>query len=138
MDNAAQELQQLTQKIQSAHIPDDLAERINNRISQLSKLTSSPSFLPEIDSLNRYVELIINIPWETKTQDILDLNNTKTVMDKNHYGLVEIKDRILEYVSVMKLKSQQGDTDIIARAPILCFVGLVGTGKTTIAYSIAE
>lgn len=138
MDNAAQELQQLSQKIQGVHLPEELAERVNNRISQLAKLTNSPSFLPEIDSLTRYVDWVVNIPWEAKTVDMLDINHTKEVMDKNHFGLVEIKDRILEYVSVMKLKSQQGDTDTIARAPILCFVGLVGTGKTTIAYSIAE
>lgn len=139
MDNAAQELTQLAEKIKGSQIPQDLAERINNRIAQLTKLTSSPSFLPEIDSLQRYVEWIINIPWEKRTQDVMDLAHTQQVLDANHYGLTEIKDRVLEYVSVMKLKAQSGNVqDAIARAPILCFVGLVGTGKTTIAYSIAE
>lgn len=138
MDTAAQELTGLSAKIKSAQIPSDLLERIQNRIDQLSKLTSSPSFLPEIDSLTRYVDWVVNIPWEKKTKDILDLAHTKQILDKNHFGLIEIKDRVLEYVSVMKLKEDKGETGDLMRAPILCFVGLVGTGKTTIAYSIAE
>ncbi len=138
MDTAAQELQQLVTKLQGVQIPEDLLARINNRIDQLSKLTTSPSFLPEIDSLQRYIDWVVNIPWNKKTTDVLDLAHTQQVLDSNHYGLQEIKDRVLEYMSVMKLKSEKGETDSIARAPILCFVGLVGTGKTTIAYSIAQ
>ena len=59
-------------------------------------------------------------------------------MEKHHYGLTDIKTRVLEYMSVMKLKQEKGEGADVYRAPILCFVGLVGTGKTTIAYSIAE
>ncbi|MEK7526032.1 MAG: AAA family ATPase [Patescibacteria group bacterium] len=138
MDTGVQELQALTQKLQGVQIPQDLAARINNRIAQLAKLTTSPSFLPEIDSLQRYIDWIVNIPWTQKTTDILDLKRTQEVMDMHHFGLAEIKDHILEYVSIMKLKADKGEIGDIARAPILCFVGLVGTGKTTIAYSIAE
>ena len=62
----------------------------------------------------------------------------KKLLEIHHYGLDEIKTRVLEYMSVMKLKQERGESKDIYRAPILCFVGLVGTGKTTIAYSIAE
>lgn len=138
MDSTAQEIGLLSQKISQAQIPDKLKEEITLRLNQLTKLTASPTFLPEFDRINKYIDWVLNIPWDKKTTDILDLQKTLSVLDKNHYGLGEIKERILEYVSVMKLKSEKGEGQDVYRAPILCFVGLVGTGKTTIAISIAE
>lgn len=135
MDSAAGEIANLAKKIESIALPPELAETIKVRLDQLSKLTNSPSFLPEFDRINKYIDWIIALPWDKKTKDIVDLEYAKKVLDKNHFGLGEIKDRILEYISVMKLR---GESLEIARAPILCFVGLVGTGKTTIATSIAE
>ena len=101
-------------------------------------MTASASFLPELDRISRYIEWVINLPWFNRTQDNLDLTHAKSILDKNHFGLSEIKDRILEYMSVMKLKQETGEKEGMMRAPLLCFVGLVGTGKTTIAASIAE
>ena len=138
MDSASSEIENLKNKIQSAPIPEKLREDTIVRLDQLSKLTSSPTFLPEFDRTEKFLEWIVNLPWQVRTQDNLDLENAKKILDKNHHGLSEIKDRILEYVSVMKLKQEKGEGGDIYRAPILCFVGLVGTGKTTIAYSIAE
>ncbi len=138
MDSAGQEIVKLSQTIKASTIPEKLKEEVMIRLSQLSKLVTSPTFLPEFDRMNKYIEWILKIPWNTKTTDILDLEQAKRVLDKNHYGLSEIKERVLEYVSVMKLKQEKGEGADIYRAPILCFVGLVGTGKTTIAISIAE
>ena len=138
MDTVQQQLVVLTEKIEQTKIPEDLKKNVLIRIDQLSRLTNSPTFLPEFDRINRYIEWMIAIPWNKRTQDLLDLQETKRVLDKYHYGLDEIKTRILEYVSVMKLKQERGEKEDIFRAPILCFVGLVGTGKTTIAKSIAE
>jgi ATP-dependent Lon protease len=138
MDAAAQEITSLVTIVKGASLPEKLTETVLIRLEQLSKLTSSPTFLPEYDRINRYIEWITKIPWNLKTQDNLDLVNAKKVLDKNHYGLGEIKDRLLEYISVMKLNLERGGGAEITRAPILCFVGLVGTGKTTIAFSIAE
>jgi len=135
---ALSEIDNLVKRIKNSKIPEKLLERILIRLSQLSKLTDSQSFLPEYDRINKYIEWILEIPWNKKTQDNLDLENAKKVLDSNHYGLNEIKNRILEYMSVMKLKQEKGEIEDVYRAPILCFVGLVGTGKTTIAYSIAE
>jgi len=135
---ALSEIDNLVKRIKNSKIPEKLLERILIRLSQLSKLTDSQSFLPEYDRINKYIEWILEIPWNKKTQDNLDLENAKKVLDSNHYGLNEIKNRILEYISVMKLKQEKGEIEDVYRAPILCFVGLVGTGKTTIAYSIAE
>lgn len=138
MDAAAQEITSLVTIVKGASLPEKLTEIVLVRLEQLSKLTSSPTFLPEYDRISRYIEWITKIPWNARTQDNLDLVNAKKVLDKNHYGLGEIKDRLLEYISVMKLNKEKGTGEEITRAPILCFVGLVGTGKTTIASSIAE
>ncbi len=138
MDTAKQQIDVLIEKVKASSVPEELKEGVGVRLDQLSRLTNSPSFLPELDRINKYINWIITLPWSKRTEDILDLGKTRQVLDKHHYGLDEIKERILEYVSVMKLKQEKGETKEIFRAPILCFVGLVGTGKTTIAYSIAE
>jgi len=138
MDSAAQEIQTLIAKVNGASLPDKLRELVIIRLNQLSKLTNSPSFLTEFDSIEKYIEWITILPWNKRTQDTLDLENAKKILEQHHYGLADIKNRVLEYMSVMKLKQEKGEGADVYRAPILCFVGLVGTGKTTIAYSIAE
>lgn len=137
-DTAFGEIDVLSEKITKSTIPDDLKRSVQIRLTQLKKLTNSPTFLPEYDRINQYIDWITNLPWTSKTSDNLDLVNAKKILDAHHFGLEEIKERILEYLSVMKLKQEKGEGLEIYRAPILCFVGLVGTGKTTIAYSIAE
>lgn len=129
---------ELSGVVRKTQMPADLKENILTRLSQVAGLAGSDTFLPEFDRINKYVEWVLSLPWEKRTKDVLDLNFTKEVLDKYHFGLEEIKDRILEYVSIMKLKVEKGEGDDVLRAPILCFVGLVGTGKTTIAKSIAE
>ncbi len=138
MDSAAQEITVLIDRVNKADLPDKLRETILVRLNQLTKLTNSPSFLPEFDSMEKYIDWVTILPWNKRTQDTLDLENAKKILEIHHYGLDEIKTRVLEYMSVMKLKQEKGESKDIYRAPILCFVGLVGTGKTTIAYSIAE
>ena len=139
MDSSATaEITALVQKVQASGAPQDLKERVLARLTHMAKLTQSPSFLTEFEHLTDYVDWILSIPWGKRTDDILDLAHAKQVLDSHHFGLAEIKDRVLEYVSVMRLKKDKGEIEDVYRAPILCFVGLVGTGKTTIAYSIAE
>lgn len=137
-NDVRKQLDLLSEKVSKEDIPAELKNRIIVRLEQLASLTESPSFLPEYDRLSKYVDWILSLPWNKRTKDILDLNHTKEILDKNHYGLEKIKSRILEYVSVMSLKQQKGEEKDMMRAPVLCFVGLVGTGKTTIAISIAE
>ena len=128
----------LLDKVKKGGLPERLSETVMIRLEQLQKLVDSPSFLPEYDRISKYIDWIIRLPWEKVTEDNLNLENARKVLDSHHYGLDEIKDRILEYLSVMKLKKEKGEFEDIGRAPILFFVGLVGTGKTTIASSIAE
>ncbi|PIZ45753.1 hypothetical protein COY30_01435 [Candidatus Woesebacteria bacterium CG_4_10_14_0_2_um_filter_44_9] len=132
------DIQKLSEVVKGAKIPAKLQEETLARLEQLGKLMDSPTFLPEFDRVRKYIDWIISLPWELRTTDTLDLERIKQVLDSHHFGLDEIKDRILEYMSVMKLKKERHEEQDFFRAPILCFVGLVGTGKTTIAYSIAE
>lgn len=138
MNQAKNQVNKLSEKIKSSTLPEELEQRILNRLDQLSNLTDSPTFLPEFDRINKYIDWVTDLPWNKRTDDVLEVGYAKEVLDKNHYGLQPIKERIMEYISVMKLKKEKGEGEEITRAPVLCFVGLVGTGKTTIAISIAE
>ena len=136
-NSSAQLLAGLVQEVKaSQELPEELKQSVLTRLNQLGMLTNSPSFLPELDRINKYIQWITSLPWNKRTEDVLDLPRAQEVFEKNHYGLKPLKDRIMEYMAVMQLKKQQGEG--VARAPILCFVGLVGTGKTTMAISIAE
>jgi ATP-dependent Lon protease len=133
-----EQINALSEQVKKEAIPEELKESVLTRLTQLTGLIESPTFLPEFDRVNKYIEWVLSLPWEKRTQDMLDLENARNVLDKNHHGLTEIKNRVLEYISVMKLKQEKGEGEDVMRAPILCFVGLVGTGKTTISSSIAE
>lgn len=128
MDNSAQGLEGLKQKILETELPKDVDEKLQN-------LLHFPVSGLEYEKLLDYIDFVLSLPFNKSCQDILDLSRAKQILDKNHYGLQVVKDRILEYLSVLILNRQKG---LEVHAPILLFVGLVGTGKTTIAYSIAE
>lgn len=135
-----EQIQSLQQRIQGAGLPEDLAEKVLERLTRISRIGVTPAAFDEIDRTSDYIDWLANLPWNKKGEDILELAHAKKILDKNHYGLQDIKDRILEFISIMKLNREKvpRDGEVAVRAPILCFVGLVGTGKTTIASSIAE
>jgi len=133
--NFADEIADLDQKVNKALLPEDLREKVRGMIDRLSQSGSTEGYQVNFDNIARYVDWVCSLPWNQKSQDILDLKNAKSVLDKNHYGLEQVKQRILEYLAVLGLSQKK---EKISRAPILCLVGLVGTGKTTFAYSIAE
>lgn len=138
MATALEQIKLHAENVGKAELPLELKNSILLRLEQLSTLSESSTFLPEFDRLNKYLEWVLTLPWNKRTKDNLDLANARDVLEKHHYGLGHIKERVLEYISVMKLKQEKGEGGDVLRAPILCFVGLVGTGKTTIASSIAE
>lgn len=138
LEKIEKEIRELSAKVEKSSAPEELKNRIIVRAEQLTNLTESSTFLPEFDRLSGYIEWILEVPWQEKTEDNLDLEHALKVLDSTHYGLQEIKDRIIEYLAAMKLKKERGEGKDFLRAPILCFVGLVGTGKTTIAKSIAD
>jgi len=129
---------EIEEKVKQASLPNDLAEKLTEELSFLSlslKSDSSAGFI-NFENFSNYVNTVISLPFNKETKDILDLVKAKEVLDKNHYGLPSIKNLILEYLSSLILNLNNKND--VSRSPIICLVGLVGTGKTTLAYSIAE
>ncbi|MBI2431046.1 MAG: AAA family ATPase [Candidatus Levybacteria bacterium] len=137
------QIRRLGEKVEKANLPQDLRERLIERVQRLALLRVSAGFLSstyiiEYETTASYIHWMVNLPWARETTDTLDLIQAKTILDQNHYGLTSIKDRILEYLASIILRMKQGKKMSEMRAPILCLVGLAGTGKTTLASSIAE
>lgn len=128
---------QLLEKIKSNNLPQSLEERVTEQLGRVNRLGSAPGAFEEFDRTAAYIDWLTSLPWNKRSEDVLDLEHAKGFLDKNHYGLQEIKDRVLEFIAVMKLNKEKVESGQV-RAPILCFVGLVGTGKTTLASSIAQ
>jgi ATP-dependent Lon protease len=131
----AQLIAKLRQRLQTAQIPEDVKSKLVDVVNRLEILVKTSGFNPENDRELEYVNFVLDLPWEKLGMDILDLNHAKQVLEKNHHGLLPLKQRVLEYLSVMILDRQAKQPP---KEPILFFVGLAGTGKTTIAFSIAE
>ncbi|MFZ2153565.1 MAG: AAA family ATPase [Microgenomates group bacterium] len=141
MDSAAltpqSAIAKLTEKSQSVKLPDGMADKLSELFSQLQiNARSEDTFWQYYQSVSKYVDWVISLPWYKESADILDLQHTMEKLNEGHYGLQMVKDRLLEYISVLALqKARHPDQKL--RSPILLFVGLVGTGKTTMAKSIA-
>jgi len=128
----------LVEKSKSVQLPPDLTEKLNELFSQLEINSQSvDTFWQYYQSISKYVDWIISLPWYKESKDILDLQYAREKLDEGHYGLQAVKDRILEYIAVLALQKNR-NPDQKMRAPILLFVGLVGTGKTTMAKSISS
>ncbi len=132
-----QEIQSLKTRVAQAQIPDELRLKVSKDIVALERSVELGSYDEKYEKVSRYIEWVLKTPWTAETPDTLDVPKTIAVFDQHHYGMQEVKDRFLEYVSVLKLKAAT-QTPEDFRAPILLLVGLVGTGKTTFAYSLAE
>lgn len=128
-------LSKLKQQIAQSGLPSDLAQKLSEELGRLEKIIAASGYNFQFDRQLKYIDFVSALPFEKSSQDILDLKRTAQVLDNNHYGLAEVKSRILEYLSILILHSRQGQS---LKAPILAFVGLVGSGKTSLAYSIAE
>ncbi len=118
-------------------LPDDLKERLLQMIQRLDRMARLGHYASEFDTLSRYIEIVTSIPWEAHTDDTLDIEHAQEMLDKNHYGMQDVKERILEYLATLILLKRRGQ-DAIARSPVLLLVGLQGVGKTTLARSVAE
>ncbi len=138
MTNKKQEdyLKDIQEKLKKEDLPADLVAQAEEEIRRLQLVQQGEAFWQGLNQVSHWADWITSLPWKEKTKDILDLDHAKKVLDESHYGLDKIKNRILEYLSVLILKEKRREGKV--RAPVLCFVGLVGTGKTTIAKSIAE
>ncbi|HEY4694527.1 MAG TPA: AAA family ATPase [Candidatus Nanoarchaeia archaeon] len=134
------EISALSEKLEKAHLPDDLKETAKETLVRLNRAMTHGVYQQDYEQAAKYIDWILKIPWAARSTDNLDLKAAKTILDKSHWGLESVKNRILEYLSVLKLH-QEKDSDKVfktTRASILCFVGLPGSGKTSFAASIAE
>ncbi len=131
-------IQKLVAKVSAVKMPDNLGIKLQELFSQLEiNSQNEETFWQNYQNISKYIDWVIAIPWSTQSKDILDLTYAKGKLDQEHYGLDSIKERILEYVSVLALQKIRNPKQSV-RAPVLLFVGLVGTGKTTMAKSIAQ
>lgn len=122
------EEEEFREKILAKKLPKDLEEKCLKELGRLSKMPSSSA---EYTVITGYLEQVLSLPWTEETTDTEALSDCVAVLDKDHYGLEKIKERITEYLAVLKLTGSM-------KAPILCFVGPPGVGKTSIAQSIAR
>jgi ATP-dependent Lon protease len=133
-----EELADLQKKVDSAkNLPEELRDRLGKMLKRLNTMARMGSYSMEFDHIARYVDTIVSVPWGKKTVDRLDLAGTIEMLQKTHYGMQYVKDRVLEYLSTMILMRRKGE-DAIAKSPVILFVGLQGVGKTTMAMSLAK
>lgn len=137
MESALPEIGNLKKLVNESSIPDDLKNRATALIDRLTLSLKFGAQISSIDQVTRYIHWITSLPWNTRSEDLLDLQKVSETLNKSHYGLSGIKERILEYIAVLKLLRTKNKGNNL-RAPILCFVGLAGTGKTTVAHAISD
>lgn len=127
-DPRAAEIEELRKKMEEANLPPDARKAAEQ---ELERLKIIPPESAEHTVVRTYLEWLVNLPWSVSTEDNLDIVHARQVLDEDHYDLEKIKDRILEFLAVRKLKRD-------SKGPILCFVGPPGTGKTSLGRSIAR
>ena len=122
------EVSLLGKRLEEADLPEEVRKEAKRELARLQRL---PTAAPDYQLTRTYLELVIELPWTKTTEDSLDLGRARRILDEDHYDLQEVKERILEQLAVLNLNPQ-------AKAPILCFVGPPGTGKTSLGQSIAR
>ena len=122
------EASMLRDRVAKVDLPEDVRSEVERELKRLERL---PPAAPDYNVIRTYVEWILDLPWKVSTEDVLDLNHAREVLDEDHYDLDDIKERILEHLAVIKLNPE-------TKAPILCFVGPPGVGKTSLGQSIAR
>jgi len=132
-EDTGSELDNLEKKIKTSKMPKDIKKRM---LREYSRLIEMGNMAPEASYIRTYLETVIELPWGKYSPDSVSLAKAKKILDQDHYGLIEVKERILEYLAVLNLKnknkSKQSGTNI------LCFIGPPGVGKTSLGRSIAK
>lgn len=123
-----EDIVELRKQLDEANLPEDVRKEVDRELKRLGRLSTNAA---DYQVVRSYLELVAELPWHATTEDTLELTHAQAVLDEDHYGLEDIKDRILENLAVMQLNPE-------AKAPILCFVGPPGVGKTSLGHSIAR
>lgn len=143
-DEQAQEVDEFRKKIEDAKMPEEAEKQAKRELERLARL---PTAAAEYGVIRTYLDWLVSLPWSSATQDNLDIAHAREILNKDHYGLEDVKDRILEFLAIRKLRIDRKDetreesTDAIRRereGVILCFVGPPGVGKTSLGQSIAR
>ena len=124
------EMNELRKKIEETPMPEKVKDIANKELGRLEKMNQASA---EYTVSRTYIDYLITVPWEKRTEDNLDINRAATILDEDHYDLTKVKERILEYLAVRRLKDKEK-----MKGPILCFVGPPGVGKTSLGKSIAR
>jgi len=127
-DGEAAEAEQLRERLEKTDLPDEVRKEAERELGRMEKL---PSMAPDYHVIRTYLDFILELPWKVSSEDKLDLNEAQKILDEDHYDIQDIKERILEFLAVRKLRAD-------AKSPILCFVGPPGVGKTSLGRSIAR
>ena len=127
-DTDESEVAHLKKRIEEADLPDHVRKEVEREIARLAKV---PPSSPDHQVLRTYLELVLELPWSKASEEHMDLSKVRQVLDEDHYGIKEVKERIVEHLAVLKLNPS-------AKAPILCLVGPPGVGKTSLGQSIAR
>ncbi len=122
------DVDELRRQIDEIGLPADVQREVERELDRLQRL---PSASPDYQVTRSYLELVAELPWQKTTDDKIDLQQAREILDRDHFGLDDVKDRIIEHLAVMKLNPS-------AKSPVLCFVGPPGVGKTSLGKSIAE
>lgn len=143
-DEQGQEVEEFRKKIEEAKMPEEAEKQAKRELDRLSRL---PTAAAEYGIIRTYLDTLVSLPWSISTEDDLDIAHAREVLNTDHYGLEDVKDRILEFLAIRKLRIDRKDekkkesTDFIRRereGVILCFVGPPGVGKTSLGQSIAR
>ena len=122
------EIEELDQRVKDSDVPKELKTKLFKELSRLKKM---PDFSAESSVIRTYVETVLELPWKKFTKDEIDIEKAEQILNEDHYGLVEVKERILEFLAVKKLNNT-------LKGSIICLVGPPGVGKTSLAHSIAR
>jgi ATP-dependent Lon protease len=122
------EAEQLRERLSTADLPDEVRQEAERELRRMERL---PQAAPDYHVIRTWLEYVLELPWKKASDDKLDLNEARRILDEDHYGLEEIKERILEHLAVVKLRPD-------SKSPILLFVGPPGVGKTSLGMSIAR
>lgn len=127
-ESRSEEIHAFKEKLESLQVSDEIREKIEKNINQLLKVSNMS---PEYSVLRNYVETVLDLPWNKYSEDCLDIRYAESILERDHYGLKKVKERILESLAVRQLRNDN-------KGSILCLVGPPGVGKTSLARSIAE